>query len=128
MLTSDTEAIAAQIEHFLLDAGGWVSTAEIRARFAVPERLLRQDGDRPALLDGFAVSSTRSGASGYIHHRHLPTSEWLPIKHRLLRHALGELRRVRAWSRARCRLCAGLPGRLVEAHTGQLLLPIVRAG
>lgn len=118
------EDISGQIELFLLDAGSWVPTSAIQQAFGVPERLLRQDGDRSGLLDHFAVSSTRNGASGYIHHRHLPTAEWLPIKHRLRRHAISELRRARSWDQARRNIVHGPRGFRHETHTGQALLPL----
>lgn len=91
---------AAQIEMRLLTAGGWVPTREICQEFGIAERALRQAGERPGMLDAFAVSSTRAGQSGYIHHTHLPTADWLPIKHRLRRHAIAELRRARTWTLA----------------------------
>lgn len=115
-------SIARQIELHLLAAGDWISTADLCARFGIKERALRQDGRRPGLLDQFAVSSTRGGESGFIHHRHLPTPAWLPIKHRLRRHAISELRKLRAWTKARARCLTGLRPDLREVHTGQGLL------
>lgn len=84
-------SVVAEIEIFLLESNGWVPTPVICSKFAIPARLLRQDKDRPGLLDHFAVSSTKNGQNGYCHHKHLPTADWLPIKHRLRRHAIGEL-------------------------------------
>lgn len=115
-------SLAAQIEIHLLAQGGWVPVQDICNRFALKERALRQDGHRPGLLDAFAVSSTRGGESGYIHHRHLPTTEWLKIKHRLRRHALAELRKLRAWTTGRHNCLTGKKPILQERHTGQLLL------
>lgn len=116
-----TPSLPAQIEAYLLAAGGWVPTHIICSRFAIPERRLRQAGDRPGLLDPFAVSSTKNGQNGYIHHHHLPTADWLPIKHRLRRHAIAELRRARAWERARRNILTGRKPALLELHTGQLV-------
>jgi hypothetical protein len=116
-------ALATQIEMHLLAAGGWVSTRDICARFGIAERRLRQDAARPGLLDAFAVSSTREGQSGYIHHRHLDTPDWLPIKHRLRRHAISELRRARSWDRARRNIHTGQHPR-IERHTGQAILAL----
>lgn len=113
--------LALEIEVHLLAAGGWVSTRQICARFSITERSLRQDAGRPGLLDNFAVSSTREGASGYIHHRFLDTPHWLPIKHRMRRHAIAELRRVRRWDRARKNCRTGAPPEIMERHTGQLV-------
>lgn len=115
------DQLAAQIEVFLLTKGTWVPTAEICQRFGIKERLLRQDGRRAGLLDAFAVSSTRGGESGFIHHRHLETAAWLPIKHRLRRHAVAELRKLRAWTQARARCLTGKRPELIERHTGQLV-------
>jgi hypothetical protein len=115
------EQLAAQIEIYLLSVGTWVPTAELCERFGIKERLLRQDGRRAGLLDTFAVSSTRGGESGFIHHRHLETAAWLPIKHRLRRHAVSELRKLRAWTQARARCLTGKRPELIERHTGQLV-------
>lgn len=113
--------LARQIELHLLAAGDWIPTADLCARFCIRERALRQDGRRPGLLDQFAVSSTRNGESGFIHHRHLPTRDWLRIKHRLRRHAISELRKLRAWRIGRHNCLEGLRPHLAERHTGQLL-------
>jgi hypothetical protein len=59
------------------------------------------------------------GQNGYCHHKYLPTSDWLPIKHRLRRHAIGELRRVRAWDRARHHCLTGRHPNQFERHSGQ---------
>lgn len=115
--------LAAQIEAHLLARGGFVSTREICSVFEIPERRLRQDADRPGLLDGFAVSSTREGHSGYIHHHFLPTPEWLAIKHRMRRHAISELRRVRRWDTARQRCLTGRKPALCERHIRQFYAP-----
>ncbi|MEI6494386.1 MAG: hypothetical protein WCO94_17705 [Verrucomicrobiota bacterium] len=115
------DSLAAEIEALLLSAGGFVPTRQICERFGIPERRLRQDDDRPGLLDEFAVSSTREKQSGYIHHKFLPTSDWLPIKHRLLGHGVAEIRRVRKWEAARRNCLTGKRPGLVERHTGQLV-------
>jgi len=112
--------VVAKIEMHLLAAGSWVPTREICSRFGIPKRRLRQDDKRPGLLDDFAVSSTREGQSGYIHHAHLPTAVWLPIKHRLRRHGIAELRRVRAWDRSRSNILTRRDGISIERHTGQI--------
>ena len=113
--------IAREIEAFLLLSGGWVSTRRICERFDIPERRLRQAEDRQGLLDDFAVSSTCSKESGYIHHKFLPTEQWLPIKHRLRRHAISELRRVQRWGKARINCTTGKRPGMMERHTGQLV-------
>jgi len=115
------DALVHQIETHLLAAGGWVPTGQICEVFQITERSLRQAGERPGLLDQFAVSSTRQNQSGYIHHRFLPTADWLPIKHRLRRHAIAELRRVRRWDQARKHCLTGKRPYQTERHTGQLV-------
>jgi hypothetical protein len=114
---------AADIERWLLDLASWVPASAICERYGIPERQLRADGRRPGLLDEFAVSSTRNGHNGYIHHKYLPTEEWLPIKHRLRKHAVAELRRVKVWTRARARVLSPAPAP-AEAHTGQLVMSL----
>ena len=115
-------SLVSEIEIYLLAERGWVPTPDICLRFSIPARLLRQDGPRPGLLDHFAVSSTKNGQNGYCHHKYLPTADWLPIKHRLRRHAIGELCRVRAWDRARHNCLTGKQPNQVERHTGQATL------
>lgn len=106
-----TADLAAQIEIHLLTAGTWVPTAELCARYHINERALRAVGHRPGPLDHFAVSSTRHGTHGFIHHRHL-------------RHALSELRKVRTWAKSRHNILTGPQKSLLELHTHQALLPL----
>jgi hypothetical protein len=124
MPDQDPSGLARQIEVFLLDRAGWVPVTEICSRFGIKERLLRQDGSREGLLDHCAVSSTQNGESGLCHHRFLPTSAWLPVKHRLLRHSISQIRKVRKWDRCRHNILIGRPPVRYEAHTGQALLPV----
>lgn len=113
-----------QIDTWLRSAeqNRWVPGEEICERFGVSERHLRADADRAGLLDDFAVSSSKPGAHGFKHHCWLPTAEWLPIKHRLRRHAIAEFRKVGRWDRGRthCLTTARTPRPvLIERHTGQ---------
>jgi len=117
----DTGTLADQIEAYLQTAAGFVSKRQICERFDIPERLTRADDKRPGLLDGFAVSSTREGQSGFIHHDFLPNPEWIPIKHRLLRHGIAEFRKVRRWTAARKRCQTGKRPEMMERHTGQMV-------
>ncbi len=94
-------SLAHEIEAYLREACGWVSKRQICERFGIPERRTRADGDRPGLLDDFAVSSTCEGMSGFIHNDFLPTADYLPIKHRIRRHAIAELRKTRRWDSSR---------------------------
>lgn len=116
--------LVTQIEIHLLTTGTWVPTADLCSRYHINERALRAAGGRPGPLDHFAVSSTRHGTHGFIHHRHLPTNEWLPIKHRQLRHAISELRKVRTWAKSRHNILTGPQKSLQELHTHQTLLPL----
>jgi len=124
MPDADPATLARQIELFLLDAGGWVRVSEICSRFGIRQRMLRQDGDREGLLDHCAVSSTKNGESGFCHHRFLPTDQYLPVKHRVLKHSIAQIRKVREWDRSRHNILSGLPPARFETHTGQGLLPI----
>lgn len=110
------------IELYLLQAGGFVPTSVLCAVFEIPARRLRQDDDRPGLLDEFAVSSTREGESGYIHQRFVDQDEWQHIESRLRRHSIAQLRRVQRWRKARHNILTGKRPDLRERHTGQLLL------
>lgn len=112
-------SLSEQIEVHLLNAQGWVSVAELCQKFDLNQRDLRAHGDEPGLCDAFAVTSTRQGESGYIHHRFLPTADWLPIKHRLRRHAIAELRKAQRWAKARARLL--IEGAQMDNHQLQLL-------
>lgn len=114
--------LAAQLERVLLNRKGWVSTEELCRLCGTHERALRAKGDTAGLLDHCAVSSTRQGQHGYIHHRFLSTAEWLPIKHRLRRHAIAELRKVQRWSNGRAHVLTQGIDHQWEAHTGQGLL------
>jgi hypothetical protein len=96
-MTPDLQ-LQREIEAFLLQAGGWVSREALVERFDVNERSLRAKGRRPGLLDGFAVSCSDGG---FIHHKFLPTDEWLQIKHRMRRHAVAELRKTKRWDEGR---------------------------
>jgi hypothetical protein len=112
--------LAAQIEQYLLTRAEWVPAREICQRFGISdERSLRATADRPGLLDLFAVSSS----AGFKHHRHLPTDEWLPIKHRLRRHAIAELRKAARWTRSRHNILTSRAP-TYERHTGQIILPL----
>jgi hypothetical protein len=105
----------------LLAAGGFVPTSQICEVFSLNDRQLRSVGTKAGLLDSFAVSSTKNGQHGFIHQRYLPTDQWLPIKHRLLRHAIAELRKVKRWEQARKQTTTRLNYKQ-EVHSGQLLL------
>jgi len=113
--------LANEIEAYLLASGGWVTSRDLCAKFRITDRRTRAAKRRPGLLDGFAVSSTREGQSGFIHHNFLPTQDYLPLKHCILRHAIAEIRKARRWDAARRRALTGKRPAQIERHTGQLV-------
>lgn len=119
---SDLKELASRVEIYLLARADWVPVLDLVNHFGIRERLLRADetSGRSGLMDGFAVSSPK----GFKHASLVSTDEWLAIKHRLQRHAVSEIRKLRAWVRARRNCLQGLRPELVERHTGQGLLPL----
>ena len=114
--------LAARIELYLLQAGGFVPTREICERFEIAERNLRAKGGEAGLLDDFAVSSTAQGQSGFIHHRHLPEEAFSSIAGRIRQHGIAELRKIKHWKQARHNVLTGKRPDLREVHSGQMLL------
>jgi hypothetical protein len=110
--------IAGQIERHLLSRADWVSAAELCSAFSVDERQFRQDGDLPGLCTGYAIS----GPKGFKHVKSATTAEWLSFKHRLRRHGVQELIRVRRLDRARSALKRTITSFVVEADSGQVLM------
>ena len=112
--------IADQIEAYLLERRTWVPAAEICARFDVTPRQLRNDGSTPGLCTTFAVS----GDKGFKHVSHATPAEYLRFKHRLRRHAIAELVRVRNLDRRRHSVTRATRRFTYERDTGQgVLLP-----
>lgn len=107
-----------QIELYLLDAGDWISVEQLCSHFQIRDRQLRADGDRDGLLDKFAVSDP---ARGVCHIRHLDTPNFLRCAHKLTRHSVRQLRKVKAWRKARHEQKIGLNPQQ-ELFTGQLVL------
>lgn len=114
--------LTSQIERYLLEAKGWVSTEELCAAFGLPDdRPFRQLGNKPGLLSRFAIS----GDGGFRHVRCASTSEWLRFKHRLRKHAIAEMVRVRDLDIARHNACRTVkPAVVFEKDTGQVLLAV----
>jgi hypothetical protein len=106
------------IETYLLNARGWVKAAQLSEVFGVRERALRSEGAEPGLCSAFAIS----GDKGLKHVRNATTDEWLRFKHRLRRHGVGELIRVRSLQHRRREISDRRPGFQVERDTGQVLL------
>lgn len=116
----DQSILARQIELFLLDRGTWISAQEICIKFGISERDLRATGEHPGICDEYALSSHK----GYKHLSLVDTAEFLPIKHRMLAHAIGEVRKVKRWTSARLNCKWEIKPTQVEKHTGQKLLPL----
>lgn len=95
------DPLAQQIEAYLLARRDWVSAAELCDRFDINQRALRQLGDRPGLVSGFAISSSKRGLK---HVECASTSEWLEFKHSLRKHGIRELMRVRDLDRRRAQV------------------------
>lgn len=109
--------LSRQIERYLLERGDWVSTLELCQVFALPDdRQLRQDGALPGLCTPFAISHTRLGLK---HVRAATTGEWIKFQVRLMRHAIAEIRRVRALKKARHAAVYSLAETSWEKDSGQ---------
>ncbi len=117
---ANTGDISLQAERILLDRMDWVPAIELATALGISKRKLRAVRKRPGLCDAFAISSKR----GYKHVRFCPPGEYLPRKHTVLRHAVGEIRKVKAWEKSRHRPKTLPPERPAELHTGQLLMPV----
>ena len=85
------------IERYLLDRATWVPSQELCTSFGISPRQLRQVNDHPGLCSAFAIS----GDKGFKHITRATTSEWLHFKHRLRKHGISELVRVRTLDRHR---------------------------
>lgn len=79
------------LEDYLLQDGGWVSSLRLCARFGITDRQLRAVGDQPGLCSSFAISSDK----GFKHVSRATPTEYRTFKHRMRRHAIAELVRVR---------------------------------
>lgn len=110
--------LAARIEAHLLDAGDWVPVRSICALCGVPERRLRQLQDHPGLVSRVAISGDR----GLKHVSLASPREWIAFKHRLRRHAIAQLVRVRDLGRRRRDVHALYRARHFERDTGQGIL------
>jgi hypothetical protein len=89
--------IEQRIEAFLLEARDWVPGKVLCAQFEINERQLRQVGDQSGLISDFAISSDK----GFKHVSKASRTEYLRFKHRLHRHGISELRRVRGLDQRR---------------------------
>ena len=107
-----------EIEAYLLDQGEWVPARELCALFRITERQLRQTDDQQGLCSGFAIS----GDKGFKHVSLASTTEWLKFKHRLRKHGIAELVRVRDLDRRRRNAAIRVHARHFEKDSGQSLL------
>jgi len=116
-----SEETKALIETYLVAIGKWVSSKEICEIFHVTERQLRQVGDEPGLCSGFAIS----GDKGFKHVSKATREEWLHFKHRIRRHGIQELCRVRDLDKRRQQVTKQVRDFQFEKDSGQgLLLPL----
>ena len=88
-----------RIEEYLLSQplSGWVKADVLCARFDINQRQLRKVGNQPGLCSAFAIS----GDKGFKHVKRASKTEYLQFKHRLRKHAIAELSRVRDLDRCR---------------------------
>jgi len=113
-------SLTESIETFLLSRHGWVSSREICERFGVSERQLRAVAGNAGLCSAFAIS----GDKGFKHVSAASPSEWLRFKHRLRRHGIAELVRVRDLGKKRQNVTrrSSRPKLCYERDTGQALM------
>lgn len=108
--------LAEQIEQYLLTAGGWVSSEDLCRYFGLKDdRPFRQVGDRQGLCSRFAIS----GNKGFKHVSLATTAEWLRFKHRVRKHGISELVRVRDLDKRRHDTTRRYRARKFERDSGQ---------
>lgn len=98
-------ALAAQIEEYLLRTGGWVKAAELCRVFGVDQRELRATDGVPGLCTKFAIS----GNLGYRHFQCAEDDEFAKFYSRGRRCGIGQLVRLRKMRRRRSALLAPAP-------------------
>lgn len=116
-----SDPLASHIERYLLDRADWVSTEELCRVFALQDdRPLRSIGDTPGLCSEFAIS----GNQGFKHIAMASQEEWLHFKHRVRKHGIAELVRVRKLDRRRYQVTRHLsrPALTLEKDSNQILL------
>lgn len=113
--------LPVQIERYLFERKGWVSSRELEEVFEVNERAFRCVKDRPGLCTTFAVSSNK----GFRHIAHATDEEFRKSMARIRGNALGQLMHVRQQRRTRESILATratLPPFTFERATGQGVL------
>ncbi len=117
-----TNPLEQRIEEYLLEApgDGWVKSKILCARFGIHDRQLRKVGDQPGLCSDFAISSDR----GFKHVTKASKGEYLRFKHRLRKHAIAEMVRVRNLDQRRHQVTKTTkrPCITTEKDTGQVLM------
>ena len=119
-LPEEMQAVARQIEVFLLTQTDWVPDKVLEERYGIGERQLRADDlvGRPGLLEEFAISSGK----GFKHLSLATVDERLKAKHRVRRTAISYLRRWQRQDAAIHNCVKGLRPQVVERQSGQILL------
>lgn len=115
------EDLKKNIEQHLLQRGDWVTTQELESLFGITERQLRKKSDDAGLCSDFAIS----GDKGFKHVSVATTAEWLRFKHRLAKHAIAELVRVKALDKKRHAVTRVTKAAVFEKDTPQTLLRFV---
>jgi len=113
----------ASIEQYLLNApgDGWVKASDLVMLFDLgTDRALRAIGYQEGLCSAFAISSDK----GFKHVERATPTEYRRFKHRLRKHAIGELRRTSRLDRRRNQttITTKRPAFTREKDTGQGLL------
>jgi hypothetical protein len=109
---------AAQIEAFLMERHGWVSSKELCARFEINARALRAIDGKPGLCSEFAIY----GDKGYRHVGTATEKEFDRFEGRMHLHAIGELVRRIKLRRLRRELLSQKKGPPAMTRDGQTLL------
>jgi hypothetical protein len=127
-MSTDRDKLIRDIEAYLLARNDWVPTAEICARFNLPDdRALRQVDGTPGLCSDYAIS----GNLGLKHIHLASTTDWLKFKHRLRRHGIGELARISKLDRRRQAVIRSVKRprpTSFEADTGQITMDVITGG
>ena len=112
-----------RIEEYLINQPypGWVKSDKLCKMFDLPsDRALRKVGNQEGLCSAFAIS----GDKGFKHVTKATPAEYKRFKHRLRKHAINELRRVRNLDQRRHQVTKTTkkPAITTEKDTGQILM------
>lgn len=112
--------LSKRIERHLIDVSDWVSSSELCSIFQITERQLRATNTQHGLCSGFAIS----GNSGFKHVTLASKTEWIRFKHRLRKHGIAELVRVRNLGRVRRDVLKDYRSHQYEKDTGQRVMAL----